>query len=124
MDIQPVYLLGGGGDLLGVGHCPVEIHIEISIICHDVESYGNVLDAFRHVNRHFYRLHTTVIGTHIDEFHHVSDVVRLVICRLIAYYRGGCEVAEIRQFGDIVDAIFGHLEYSRGVGDITGNGEI
>lgn len=121
---QPVYIcLRCGSDLFGVGHRTVEIHVESRVICHDVESYGDMLDAFRHVYRHVYRLHTTVICTSVHKVYDVGDVIRLVICAFVAYHRSGCEVAEICHLCHIVDAILGHLEYSRGVGDITLNGD-
>lgn len=89
-----------------------------------MEPYGDVLNALRHVYRHVYRLDATVVCTNVDEVYYVRDVIRLVICAFVVYHRSGCEVAEICHLCHVVDAILGHLEYSRRVCDITGNGEI
>ena len=102
----------------------MKVYVEIGIICHDVESYGDMLDAFSHVYRHVYRLDATVVCTSIYKVYNIGDIVRLVICRLISYHRARCEVTEICHLCHIVDAVLSHLEYSGRVGDVTGNSEI
>ena len=102
----------------------MEVYVESRVICHDVESYGDMLDAFCHVYRHVYRLDATVVCTSVHKVYNVRNVIRLVICAFVAYHCSGCEVAEICHLCHVVDAILGHLEYSRGVGDVTLNGEI
>lgn len=116
--------LRSGDDLLGVGHRAVKVYVEIGIIRRDMKAYGDVLDIFRHVYRHFYRLDISGVCTSIYEFYNVRDVVGLVICHPIVYYRAGCVVTEIRHFGDVMDAILCHLEYSRCVGHVTLNGDV